>query len=222
MTCSNYMTLFYSLYTTYMNGGQRKRDNPPPLPSVTGELFQRLSEKKRDSETFVRVVQSRKVAVGPLEYCALGQRVVRGGVKGAQNWWYVKFNPVSNVTCSVLPSLASLVVCHASPALPTHFRQREAAGIQRKSDGRHKLGSRKKAAARASGPGGWEPKVLSKKRKGDVLTESSRAATTATEVSEVTDGPLRKKTRVRADQQVIQDGASAVLERRLRCRTLCK
>ncbi|KAH9836561.1 uncharacterized protein C8Q71DRAFT_733060 [Rhodofomes roseus] len=106
--------------------------------------FDLAPNAERDANTFINVVKGRDVAVGPLEYCGLGRRITRGGPKGKKN--------------------CMLVVCQNSPVLPEHFRQRQLASEQKKKDGRHKPGVRKVVSKRTSGPGGWQPKLGTKRK----------------------------------------------------------
>ncbi|TFK81742.1 hypothetical protein K466DRAFT_604253 [Polyporus arcularius HHB13444] len=90
------------------------------------DLYSLAPSGERNTKTFVEVVKSLQVAVGPLEYCALGQRVVRAGPKGKDNWM--------------------LVVCNDSPRLAEHYLERQRATLARKS----KTKSKSAAAAAAA------------------------------------------------------------------------
>ncbi|KAI0746392.1 hypothetical protein C8Q80DRAFT_1174915 [Daedaleopsis nitida] len=116
------------------------------------DLFELAPTKVRNSRTFVRVVESRQVAVGPLEYCSIGRRVPRAGPKGRSNW--------------------VLAVCNDSPLLEDHFRHRLQAKKNRIADGRHKAGHRKVASRKASQPGGWGPKLNAQARKNPLGSNS--------------------------------------------------
>ncbi|RDX54558.1 hypothetical protein OH76DRAFT_1397898, partial [Lentinus brumalis] len=107
-------------------------------------MFRLESDTQRNAHTFVEVVHSRKVAVGPLEYYGVGKRITRAGPAGRANW--------------------VLVVCDESPALDEHFRQREHAHEKRIADRRHRPGRRKGASKKASSRGGWHAKLSHPKK----------------------------------------------------------
>ncbi|KAI0703990.1 hypothetical protein C8Q76DRAFT_732904 [Earliella scabrosa] len=123
--------------------------SPLPLPQGLDTHFQLASPKVRNARTFVEIVQSRAVAVGPLEYCALGHRVTRAGPEGKGNW--------------------QLVVCKQSPTLESHFREREKATSQMKKDGRNKAGASHAACSKAHSRGGWVKKSQPTSRKGKAV-----------------------------------------------------
>ncbi|KAI0711284.1 hypothetical protein C8Q76DRAFT_53066 [Earliella scabrosa] len=128
----------------------------PALPSKRGDVhgdFELASTSVRNARTFVEIVQSRSVAVGPLEYCAVGRRITRAGPHGRRNW--------------------QLVVCDESPVLDPHFRERQRAKTQMKKENRHKAGASHASSTKAHSRGGWQAPDFpsSRKRKAEVLQD---------------------------------------------------
>ncbi|KAI0366367.1 hypothetical protein BV20DRAFT_1124273 [Pilatotrama ljubarskyi] len=158
-------------------------------------LFCEASAAELDKALFINIIKGRGVAIGPLEYCAIGLRVQRGGPNGKKNW--------------------QLAVCQGSPVLEEHFHRRQLAGIQKKKDGRHKLGFRKAASRRASGPGGWgtkpsTPVTDSRKRDAAALDDQvQNVGSSVAVLRDVDNGadimPQKKKPRLSADRKVALD-----------------
>ena len=65
---------------------QPPRDWTYKAATCQEDIFTLQSISSRNSKTFVEIVKTRQVAVGPLEYCAVGQRICNGGPKGRKNF----------------------------------------------------------------------------------------------------------------------------------------
>ncbi|CDO70144.1 hypothetical protein BN946_scf184783.g28 [Trametes cinnabarina] len=127
------------------------KDNDP-LTLVYTELdvlpckrvFSMADEHVRNTQSFRHIVyNTNSVAIGPLEYCATGRRLARGGSG--------KRNPL-------------LLICRDSPMLPETFNKRHTASIQHISKGLHKRGKRKRAENKkdSMARGGWHLKTEAK------------------------------------------------------------
>ncbi|RDX47576.1 hypothetical protein OH76DRAFT_1484694 [Lentinus brumalis] len=147
---------------------------------VLCDIFCLQGVTKRNSQTFVEVVKSRKVAVGPLEYYGIGQRITRAGPDGMSNW--------------------RLVVCDESPRLEEHFRQRQRAHDKRIADGRHKGGHRKSGSKKAAELGGWHAKPMPK----PLHLLSSASSSSLPQLDQGDESPpLMKKCRLSVDAKVM-------------------
>ncbi|KAI9062698.1 hypothetical protein FKP32DRAFT_1677210 [Trametes sanguinea] len=168
-------------------------------------VFYAASEQVRHAQSFENIVYNTlTVAIGPLEYCATGIRISRGGAGR---------------------STAILAICRDSPALPGTFRQRLNISLKRMQDGRHKGGKRNKAQEKAAASGGWHVKARTSRTdevqglgnsgvhhdQEDSRSPGPRPFAVSSGASSPLIRPMAKKRRLNADRQLALLGAEADL-----------
>ncbi|KAJ3002271.1 hypothetical protein NUW54_g5939 [Trametes sanguinea] len=104
----------------------------------------------RTSQSFKHIVyNTNSVAIGPLEYCAIGRRLYRGG-SGKED--------------------PHLLICRATPALPETFVRRFETSLKAQGKARKQAGKQKAKDKRPQStvPGGWDTKASRRNRKADL------------------------------------------------------